>query len=76
MASAGTDVSGLAGRYAAALFELADEQGALDQTAQDLATLKRMLADSADLRTLIRNPLLRRDDQTRACSTAACRSTG
>lgn len=61
-----TGVSELASRYASALFDLADEQQALDQTAQDLALVKALLAESADLRRLIGNPLLARGDQERA----------
>ncbi|MDR3516970.1 MAG: F0F1 ATP synthase subunit delta [Azospirillaceae bacterium] len=65
MASEAIRASGLASRYAAALFELADEQRALDQTAQDLTSLKQMLAESPDLIRLIRSPLLSRPDQGR-----------
>ncbi|ACI99631.1 F0F1 ATP synthase subunit delta [Rhodospirillum centenum] len=66
MATEGTGVSGLAARYATALFELADENKALDQTAQDLALLKQLMAESADLRRVVRSPLLSRSDQARA----------
>ncbi|MFC7333710.1 F0F1 ATP synthase subunit delta [Rhodocista pekingensis] len=66
MATEGTGVSGLAARYATALFELADENKALDRTAQDLALLKQLMAESADLRRLVRSPLLSRSDQARA----------
>lgn len=47
----------IAERYAGALFELADEKKALDQTAKDLETLKNLLAGSDDLRAALRNPL-------------------
>lgn len=66
MAAKGTHVAGLASRYAAALFELADEQKVLDRVAGDLAALKSMLAESADLARLVRNPLLGRAEQGRA----------
>jgi F-type H+-transporting ATPase subunit delta len=66
VAARGTGPGGLAARYAAALFELADDKKQLHQTAADLTTLKGMLAESADLRRLIRNPLLTRDDKRRA----------
>lgn len=65
MATEGTGVSGLAARYATALFDLADEQKALDRTARDLALIKQLLAESADLRRLIANPLISRADQGR-----------
>lgn len=66
MATEGTGASGLGGRYATALFALADEQKALDQTARDLALLKQMLAESADLRRLVASPLISRADQAKA----------
>ena len=68
MASEGTGVSGLAGRYATALFELADENKALDQVAQDLAAIKQMLVDSPDLARMVRSPVLSRGDQAKAMS--------
>jgi F-type H+-transporting ATPase subunit delta len=58
--------SGLAGRYAAALFELAEDQGALDAVAGDLHALRDMIEDSADLERLIRSPVLSREEQGRA----------
>jgi len=66
VASEGTGVSGLAGRYATALFELADENKALDQVAQDLEAIKQMLAESPDLNRFVRSPVLSRGDQSRA----------
>lgn len=66
MASEGTGVSELATRYSTALFELADENKALDQVASDLATLKQILAESADLRRLVRSPVISRADQGNA----------
>ena len=41
--------TGVAGRYASALFELADNAKALDPVAQDLDTFRKMVAESADL---------------------------
>ena len=45
VASETTGVSGLAERYAAALFDLADERKALDEVAGDLRQLRAMLRD-------------------------------
>jgi F-type H+-transporting ATPase subunit delta len=59
-------VSGLAGRYAVALFDLAQEQDALDAVAGDLHRLRDLLAGSADLERLIRSPVVSRDEQARA----------
>lgn len=61
-----TLVGGIAGRYAIALFELAKEAKALDAVEADLAALRRMIGDSADLARLVRSPVFARDDQARA----------
>jgi len=59
-------VSGIAGRYATALFELAVEAKALDAVAADLDRLQAMIAESADLRRLVKSPIFGRDEQRRA----------
>ncbi len=59
-------VGGVAGRYALALLELAEEQNALDQVAQDLRDLKTMIGESEDLRRLLRSPLFGRSQQEAA----------
>lgn len=66
MAAQDTGLSGLADRYAAALFALADERGALDAVAADLGRIQTLVGGSADLRTLLRSPVLSRADQARA----------
>ena len=66
MAARGTSPGGLAARYAAALFELADEKKQLDDVAADLASLKQAIGESADLRRLLRSPVLSRAEQSRA----------
>ena len=60
--------SGLTGRYAAALFELADEGKALDAVAEDLVALQNALGASADMTRLVRSPVLDRDQQWKAMS--------
>lgn len=65
MAARGTGSGGLAARYAAALFELADDRKEIDRVANDLAELKVMIAGSDDLRALLRSPVLTREDQGR-----------
>lgn len=52
-----------------ALFELAEEGGALDEVAGDLDGLAGLLDESSDLRRLIRSPVLGRDEQGRAIAT-------
>jgi F-type H+-transporting ATPase subunit delta len=59
-------MAGLAERYAAALYELADESKALDRVADDLRQLAKLLEESADLLRLIRSPVLGRQEQGRA----------
>jgi F-type H+-transporting ATPase subunit delta len=56
----------MAGRYATALFELAQEQNALDEVARNLADLDRLIAESADLSRLVRSPVFTSEEQTRA----------
>ncbi|MAU61010.1 F0F1 ATP synthase subunit delta [Parvibaculum sp.] len=59
-------VSGVAGRYATALFELAEAQGALDAVAGDLDGIRAMLNESEDLLRLVRSPIFSADEQGRA----------
>ncbi|MBU6442921.1 MAG: F0F1 ATP synthase subunit delta [Alphaproteobacteria bacterium] len=55
--------TGLAGRYASAVFELAVETKAVETVEKDLAALKAMIAQSADLARLVRAPVFSRDEQ-------------
>ena len=71
MASETTGVSGLAERYAAALFDLADERRTLDEVASDLRQMRAMLAASVDLSRLVRSPILTRGEQGKAISVLA-----
>ena len=66
MASEATGVSGLAERYAAALFDLADERRVLDEAAANLRQLKALMTESAELSRLIRSPILSREEQGKA----------
>lgn len=61
-----TGVSGLAERYAAALFDLADERRELDAVADNLRELRAMLDQSGDLVRLLRSPVLSRENQGKA----------
>lgn len=74
MASEATSVSGLAERYAKALFELADERKALDELANDLRVLRGLIDESADFRRLIRSPVLSRIEQGKAVAALAERA--
>ena len=59
-------VTGMPGRYATALFELASESGAVDQVEQDFDGFDRMLDDSTDLWRLVRSPVYSAEEQVRA----------
>jgi F-type H+-transporting ATPase subunit delta len=74
LASEATGVSGLAERYAAALFELADERHAVDRVAEDLRQLRTMLHESGDLSRLLRSPVLSRGVQGQAVGAIAERA--
>ena len=66
MAADTSIASGVAGRYASALFDLAKEADALDSIAQDLKGLKAMLVDSSELSDLATSPLYSREQQAAA----------
>ncbi len=59
-------VSGVAGRYASALFSLARDARATDEVAAALASFDAMIETSADLRRLVRSPLFSAADQLKA----------
>jgi len=59
-------MSGVAGRYAAALFELAGEKGETDAVAADLASFAKAIEESEDLRRLVRSPVLSAEQQEAA----------
>jgi F-type H+-transporting ATPase subunit delta len=61
-------VSGVSGRYATALFELARDEKAIDAVAADLARFEAMLNESADLKRLVRSPVFSADQQLKALS--------
>ena len=68
MAGEGAIVSGMAGRYATALFELAREQNAIDTVKVNLDRFDALVAEIADLARLLRSPVLSADEQGRALS--------
>ena len=63
-----TLVSGVAGRYATALFDLALESGALDAVDADLSRFTALLDESDDLVRLVQSPVFAAEDQLRAVS--------
>jgi F-type H+-transporting ATPase subunit delta len=60
--------SGVADRYANALFELANEAGGLDSAERDLKNFAALLSESADLKRLVASPVFSADEQARAVS--------
>lgn len=63
--------SGIAARYATALFELAKESKGLKALEGDIDALDAALNSSADLRALISSPVYSRDDQAKAIAAIA-----
>ncbi|MCB1430567.1 MAG: F0F1 ATP synthase subunit delta [Nitratireductor sp.] len=58
--------SGVAGRYASSLFEVALEAGKLDAVEKDLARFDALMAGSDELMRLVRSPVFSAQDQERA----------
>jgi F-type H+-transporting ATPase subunit delta len=63
-----TIVSGMAGRYATALFDLAREGNAIDAVKADLDRFDALIAESPDLLRLVRSPVFSADEQLQALS--------
>lgn len=59
-------ISGMASRYATALFDLALEQRSLDSVKTDLDRFGAMIEGSGDLKRLVRSPVFTADEQSKA----------
>jgi F-type H+-transporting ATPase subunit delta len=59
-------ISGMAGRYGNALFELARDSNAVDAVKADLERFDALIADNPDLNRLVRSPVFGADEQLRA----------
>ncbi|MDQ0313878.1 F-type H+-transporting ATPase subunit delta [Amorphus orientalis] len=66
MTDAQSFTSGVALRYASALFELAKDENALDAVESDVEAFGKMLDESEDLRRLAVSPLYSKSDQVEA----------
>ncbi len=66
MSSGTTGATGLAGRYATALFGLAEAEKQFDQVADDLNVLGTMIRENDDLGRLMRSPVTSRVEQGHA----------
>ena len=58
--------TGLAGRYATAVFELAEAAKAVDAVAADFTSLRNAIHTSPDLARLVRSPAFSRETQAKA----------
>ena len=66
MAEQQDTVSGVAGRYASALFSLARDERKTDEVAAALATFDALIAESEDLQRLVRSPVFSAREQVKA----------
>ncbi len=71
MATDDTITGGVAGRYASALFELAEEANQVRQVEADLKSLQGLLDESVDLKRMVRSPVFSSDEQGRAIAAVA-----
>jgi len=65
--------TGIAERYATAVFELAVENKILDGLEHDITVLEEVLAESADLRALIHSPIYSRTQKMAAIKAVAAK---
>ena len=70
MAQHGVDLSLVAERYASALFDLASEQGAVENVSGALKGFRQLLDESAEFRTLVSSPAFSSAEQTKALTAA------
>jgi F-type H+-transporting ATPase subunit delta len=61
--------TGLAGRYAGALYGLAIDSDKVESIHYELGRLSDLIDESQDLRELLESPILSREEQTRAITT-------
>ncbi|WP_333829604.1 F0F1 ATP synthase subunit delta [Pararhodobacter sp.] len=65
--------SGIAQRYATAVFDLAKEGNALSALEADIVTLETAISDSADLRAMMTSPVYNREQQGKAITALAAK---
>lgn len=66
MPATSATATGLAQRYATALFDLAKAEQSLDRVEGDLSGFVRLLDESADLKRLVESPVIGREEQEKA----------
>jgi F-type H+-transporting ATPase subunit delta len=67
-------VSGVAGRYARALFELALDARSVDAVKADIEKFAALMAESADLDRLVRSPVYGAEERSRALAAVLARA--
>ena len=65
MAAEQAQETGLAGRYANAVFELAQEEKSVEAVERDFVTLRTLIDQNPDLARLVKAPVFTRDEQSR-----------
>jgi len=63
--------SGLAGRYAIALFDLAEKASSIEKTEEELTGLATLLAENEGFSELVHNPVFGKKEQLSACAEVA-----
>lgn len=66
MAAEDPSVSGVSGRYATALFELARDEKSVDAVKADLDRFEALLTESPELKRLVRSPVFSAETQLKA----------
>ena len=66
MAQDAVSLSGVAGRYASALFELASEKNVRDDVAKALFSFESMINESPDLARMVKSPVFSVEEQLKA----------
>ena len=66
LAKTETRATGMAGRYAEALFALSEEKGETERTAADLAAFQRWIDESPDLLRFVKSPVFSAEEQVKA----------
>jgi F-type H+-transporting ATPase subunit delta len=69
-----SSVSGVAERYASALFDLARDASSIEKIEGELKTISEMLDGSPDLRRLVESPVFSAEDQEKAMGAVADRA--
>ena len=64
--SLSSGATGLAGRYAGALYALADDTGNVKEIVADLTDLAKLVGENDDIKMLISSPALSRGEQQAA----------